>query len=306
TLPTGLTATAMSGNGWACNSTLPASGPATLTCTRSTVLNGGSSYPTITLTVNVGSDAAPSVTNSATVSGGGDTNTNNNKADDSTTIVRPDLTITKTHTGNFTAGQTGATYTITVTNSGGAPTSGTITMTDTLPTGLTATNINPPGNWSCTPPAGPCTRTTPPLAAGGSSIFTLTVNVASNAPPTVTNTATVSGGGETDATNDTANDPTTVIGGTAATTTTVSSSANPSIYGQSVTFTATVAPASGTTPPTGSVQFVVDGSNFGSSVSLSGCIPSPHSCATSASISTLTASGSPHAVQAFYTHTGSF
>src|SRR5207249_9284694 len=124
--PTGLTATAMSGNGWACNSTLPAIGPATLTCTRSTVLNGGSSYPTITLTVNVASDAAPSVTNSATVSGGGDTNTNNNKADDSTTIVRPDLTITKTHTGNFTAGQNGATCTINGTNSGGAPTTGLI------------------------------------------------------------------------------------------------------------------------------------------------------------------------------------
>ncbi len=43
--------------------------------------------------------------------------------------------------------------------------------------------------------------------------ITLTVNVASNAPPTVTNTATVSGGGDTNAANDSASDPTTVMPG---------------------------------------------------------------------------------------------
>ena len=49
----------------------------------------------------------------------------------------PDLTITKTHTGNFTQGQTGATYTVTVTNSGNGPTTGVVTVTDSLPSGLT-------------------------------------------------------------------------------------------------------------------------------------------------------------------------
>ena len=38
----------------------------------------------------------------------------------------PDLTITKSHSGNFTQGQTGATYTITVTNSGSVATNGTV------------------------------------------------------------------------------------------------------------------------------------------------------------------------------------
>ena len=38
----------------------------------------------------------------------------------SITVTAPDLTVTKTHTGNFTQGQTGATYTIKVTNSGTA------------------------------------------------------------------------------------------------------------------------------------------------------------------------------------------
>ena len=51
----------------------------------------------------------------------------------------------------------------------------------------------------------------------------------------------------------------------AATGTMVVSSANPSVYGQAVTFTATVTNTSSgsTAVPTGTVQFVVDGSNFG-------------------------------------------
>jgi len=55
---------------------------------------------------------------------------------------------------------------------------------------------------------------------------------------------------------------------TAATTTTISATPNPSALGQSVKLTATVStdPASGT--PTGSVQFIIDGANFGSAVAL--------------------------------------
>ena len=51
----------------------------------------------------------------------------------------PDLTVTSTHTGSFTQGQTGATYTVKVTNSGSAATSGTVNLSDLLPAGLTAT-----------------------------------------------------------------------------------------------------------------------------------------------------------------------
>ena len=51
-----------------------------------------------------------------------------------------------------------------------------------------------------------------------------------------------------------------------STSTVVSSSLNPSVYGQSVTFTATITGAGVT--PTGTVQFKVDGSNFGSPVNL--------------------------------------
>jgi uncharacterized repeat protein (TIGR01451 family) len=204
TLPAGLTATAMSGSGWSC--TL-----GTLTCTRSDALSGGSSYPAITLTVNVATNAPSSVTNTATVAGGGETNTSNNTANDPTTILTlPDMTITKTHTGNFAQGQTGATYTITASNIGPSPTNATVSVMDTPPAGLTATAMGGSG-WSCALGTLTCTRSD--ALSGGSSYpaITLTVNVATNAAASVTNTATVAGGGETNTSNDTANDPTTIL-----------------------------------------------------------------------------------------------
>src|SRR6202035_3875915 len=110
TLPAGLTATAISGTGWSC--TLSA-----LMCTRSDALAASGSYPAITVTVNVANNASSSVTNSATVAGGGELNTSNDSASDPTTITQvADLTIAKSHTGNFTQGDTGKTYTLTVSN----------------------------------------------------------------------------------------------------------------------------------------------------------------------------------------------
>src|SRR5262249_25038208 len=103
-----------------------------------------------------------------------------------------DLTITKSHSGSFTQGQTGATYTISASNVGGGPSAGTVTVTDTLPAGLSATAIGGSG-WSCGLSSLTCTRGDT-LAAGSSyPSITLTVNVASNAPSSVTNSAIVSG-----------------------------------------------------------------------------------------------------------------
>ena len=209
TVPAGLTATAIGGTGWTC--TQPG-GP----CTRGDTLLTGASYPALTLTVNVAGNAPASVTNTAAVSGGGDGNPANNTANDPTTITPtagggvPDLTIAKTHAGNFTQGQTGATYTLTVTNSGTGPTSGTVTVTETVPAGLTAIAISGTG-WACTQPSGPCTRSDA-LAAGASyPAITLTVNVAGNAPGSVINSATVAGGGQVNTTNDGQSDPTTIL-----------------------------------------------------------------------------------------------
>jgi hypothetical protein len=55
-----------------------------------------------------------------------------------------------------------------------------------------------------------------------------------------------------------------------ATTTTVAASANPSVLNQNVTFTAVVIPQAGSTLPTGTVQFQIDGVNSGNPVTLSG------------------------------------
>ncbi|HVV95819.1 MAG TPA: Ig-like domain-containing protein [Rhodanobacteraceae bacterium] len=207
TLPVGLTPTTMAGANWTCNS-------ATLTCTRSTPLAAGSSYDPITLTVDVDANAPASVTNTANVSGGGETNTANDTFDDPTAIdpVSPsaDLTLTKTHVGEFTQGQTGATYTLIVSNIGGAPTSGLVTLTDTLPVGLTATAMSGGPSWNCSAATATCTRSDALVAGASYPAITLTVDVAANAPANVTNNATVSGGGETNTANDAVGDPTTI------------------------------------------------------------------------------------------------
>jgi uncharacterized repeat protein (TIGR01451 family) len=80
TLPAGLAATTIGGTGWSC--TL-----ASLNCTRSDVLIVGSSYPQITLTVNVAPNASASITNVANVSGGGDSTPGNNASSDVAVIA---------------------------------------------------------------------------------------------------------------------------------------------------------------------------------------------------------------------------
>jgi uncharacterized repeat protein (TIGR01451 family) len=205
-LPAGLTPTAAAGAGWVCNVAAQ-----NVACTRSDALNNGASYPSITLTVNVAPAAPPSLTNTATVSGGGDVNTNNNTATDVATILPgPDLIVGKTHAGNFTQGLTG-TYSLTVSNTGGTPTSGVVTAVDAMPAGLTPVSAAGTG-WSCVISPSPvtCTRSDP-LAAGQSyPVITLTVAVQANAPASVTNVVAVSGGGDVNSTNNSASDPTTI------------------------------------------------------------------------------------------------
>ncbi len=164
--------------------------------------------------MNVASNAPATVNNVATVSNAGDTNPANDTAVDPTVILPlvpgPDLAITKTHSGNARQGQVGFTYTITVRNVGGTATSGPVVVTDTLPAGLTATAASGAG-WSCTVgPTTTCTRSDPLGPGAAYPAITLTVNVAGDAPASVTNTATVSGGGDTNPANNTASDQTTV------------------------------------------------------------------------------------------------
>jgi uncharacterized repeat protein (TIGR01451 family) len=186
-----------------------------VTSTIPTLPAGGS----VSITVSGTTSGVGSVTNTATITspaGVPDPVAANNTSSVTTNVLAPDLTITKTHSGSFTVGTNG-TYTITVSNAPGSlPTSGTITVTDTLPTGLGYGSATGAG-WACGFAAGTVTCTTSTSLAAGTSAppITLTVTVASTAVPSVTNFATVSGGGEPAGTtgNNTASDNTIVVAG---------------------------------------------------------------------------------------------
>jgi sugar lactone lactonase YvrE len=82
----------------------------------------------------------------------------------------------------FTGGDAADTLSVTVTNNGSATitTSPTVTMSVTLPSGLTATSMTDPlGSWSCDVDTLTCTLLNP-LAASASNSITVTVSVAAN------------------------------------------------------------------------------------------------------------------------------
>jgi hypothetical protein len=167
-------------------------------------------------------------------------------------IETPDLTIAKTHSGNFKQGESAAGYTITVSNIGDGPTSGTVTVTEAIPTGLTLESMDGTG-WTCTK-LPTCTRSDALAVSSSYPPITVTVNVESNAPASVTNIATVAGGSEYNFVNDSASDVTTVTPAPVAPTVTVTPSSSGITTAQALTVTIAVNGASGKTTPTGSVK----------------------------------------------------
>jgi uncharacterized repeat protein (TIGR01451 family) len=112
---------------------------------------------------------------------------------DITQAGAPLLNVLKTHSGNFAPGQTNAIYTVKVSNSAGfGPTSGTVTVTDILPSGLSLVSMSGAG-WTCQ--TNTCTRSD--VLNGGLAYppVTVTVSVAANASSLQINQAYVSGGG---------------------------------------------------------------------------------------------------------------
>ncbi len=122
------------------------------------------------------------------------------------TVNPPVAAVTKTANGTFTQGDSNDTYTITVTNHGPGSTGGALTLTDTLPAGLSPVSFTETGNttvggngpftdWSCT--GATCTRTTP-MPSGETDTLTLTVSVSyqtSTATNAVVNNVSLTGGG---------------------------------------------------------------------------------------------------------------
>ncbi|MEY2477878.1 MAG: hypothetical protein QOG87_3193 [Actinomycetota bacterium] len=114
-------------------------------------------------------------------------------------VVAPDVTVTTSH-GTFTEGGPGS-YDIDVTNAGGFPTSGPITVTDTLPDGVTYTGASGPG-WVCSAVGQVVTCVhAAPLAPGASAPIHIDVTVGIDPPEPLTNTVTVTNGSDDVATN---------------------------------------------------------------------------------------------------------
>ncbi len=180
-LPAGLTATAASGTGWGCVV------GAAVVCARSDVLAAGASWPPISVTASVAQSAAANVSNTATVSGGGDID----PANDSSTDVVPvgsqaDLALVKTGPANAIPG-TNIVYTLVVTNNGPSDALGVV-VSDPTPPNLTFVS-----NGGACATAFPCSLGT--IASGGSATITATFAIPAGytTPSPIVNSASVTG-----------------------------------------------------------------------------------------------------------------
>jgi hypothetical protein len=107
----------------------------------------------------------------------------------------PMLTIAIAQTGNFTSGESGAEYSLTVSNSAAAgPTSGAVTVTESLPAGLALVSMSGAG-WTCVAGGNSCTRNDSLSAGSSYPSITVQVNVSQNAAGQLTNQVSAAGGG---------------------------------------------------------------------------------------------------------------
>jgi uncharacterized repeat protein (TIGR01451 family) len=125
----------------------------------------------------------------------------------------PALTITDIAAGTFIQGQN-AVYNVTVANGANAgPTSGPITVTETVPAGLTLVGLNGGSTWTCSVATASCT-TNAVLNPGASSSIVVTLNVPFNGPAAASNAVSLSGGGSV---TTAASNPTAIVSACAVT-----------------------------------------------------------------------------------------
>lgn len=219
TLPVGLSYLSSS-SAWNCTVATPTSSGQTITCVLGSGggLAIGAVASTLTITTQVDSTlTAGTLTNSAVV---GSPTADSNRADNTATASlqvgqSADLSIAKTHTGSGTIGKI-TEFSLAVRNIGPSTATG-VTVTDTLPRGLTyvdTTNSDPA--WSCVaalpnPTAGTttvlCTLASPIAPAAAAPALQLRATVEAIAYPSVTNTAAVaSETSDPNATNNTSTD----------------------------------------------------------------------------------------------------
>jgi uncharacterized repeat protein (TIGR01451 family) len=188
TLDANLTYASVTGTGVNCNAV-----GQTVTCTGPALANGATASFNITVNVS-GGYAGGVITNTGTVAvpaGATDPDSNNNSSTDSSNVVvQTDLSISKTHSGNFTAGSNGA-FTITVANAGPSTTAANgVTVTDTLDADFSYVSAIGTG-WSCSNNGDTVTCDYSGTITAGNSApaITLTVAVDPIAKNSVSNTA---------------------------------------------------------------------------------------------------------------------
>ena len=241
TLPTGVTPSSASGTGWACSIAAQ-----TVSCMRSDMLAGASSYPSIIVNANVTQSAPATVTNTAMVGGGGEINLANDSATDMATVVSStDISVTNVGTPNPVAAGGNITYTQVVTNNGPSA-ADNATLVDPIPANMGLVSVSAPSGWSCIPPGatGSLVCTNSDMAGSTSGAFTVVMQVASGtANGTVINeTASVSSSAsDPNPANNTAT-VSTVVGTTAKGELTVTNvaSPNPVAAGSDITYTQVV------------------------------------------------------------------
>ncbi len=206
TMPSGLVLATPNGLTGTCGSGIvtAAAGSGAVSLAAGTIAASASCTFSVNVTATAGGNLV-NRTGAVSATNGGTGNT----ATASITVLVPDLTISKSHSGDFKQGQAGAAYSITVSNAGTIASSGAVTMTDMLPTGLTATAVAGMG-WTCTVATTSCIRSD--VLAGGAAypVITLTANVSGVAPASLTNMAVVSGGGDASPGNNTVTDMTVI------------------------------------------------------------------------------------------------
>jgi LPXTG-site transpeptidase (sortase) family protein len=273
-LPDGLSFVSGSGSGWSC-----AAVGQDMVCTHAADLAAGASSA-FSVMVDVASDAPASLTNVATASSDSpDAEPSNNTDQDETSIDRlADLSIAKSHSGSFLVG-TEETYDLTVSNAGPSEAEGPVTVSDTLPAGLTYDSFSGTG-WSCSALGQDVTCThAGDLAIGESASFSITVDVGMGAAPSVTNSASVeSPTPDPDDSNNTGDDPTQVDQSADLSITKIAS-ADAFFIGAIRTFTLTVSNA-GPSPATGVQVFDV----LPSELSFVSATPTQGSCAEVAGV----------------------
>ena len=164
------------------------SGTTTVTCSLGTIANGANA--TITLVVSTTGATPSSVSNTATVSSTATDPTpgNNSSTANTTVTASADVVVVKTGPGSVIVGNN-ITYTITASNNGPSAAQN-VTVTDTLPAGVTFVSATPSQGGCAGTTTVTCTLGT--LNNGASAVVTLVVSTSGAMPSSISNTATVS------------------------------------------------------------------------------------------------------------------